>query len=45
MTTNDLEEMSYGDCIDYIDAYIDLHEEKEPKARMATQSDIDAFLS
>lgn len=45
LTNDDLENMTYGDCIDYIDSYLELHEEKEQKVREATQSDIDSFLS
>lgn len=36
--------MTYGDCIDYINAYVELHEEKPQKARQATQEDIDRFF-
>lgn len=36
--------MTYGDCIDYIDAWVEMHEDKEPKAKTASQTDIDLFF-
>lgn len=39
-----MEEMTYGDIIDYIDAYVDLNDPKKERVRKATQSDINAFF-
>lgn len=37
--------MSYGDLIDYLDAYLEMSNPDKPqKARKATQSDIDRFF-
>ena len=45
LTNDDLEHMTYGDCVDYINAYVELHEEKPmQEAREATQEDIDRFF-
>lgn len=41
----DIDIMTIGGCLDYIDEWIDLHdEEKEPEVREATQADIDRFF-
>ena len=45
LTNADLDEMQYGDCIDYIDAYIAMHEKsEESEVKDATQEDIDRFF-
>lgn len=36
--------MGYGDCIDYINAYIEMHDTSKPKVKKATQEDIDRFF-
>lgn len=46
LSSDDLEVMTIGNCLDYIDEWIELHDsskEKEEKARKATQSDFDSF--
>ena len=44
LTNADLEEMTYGDVIDYIDAYIEMNDPEKEKVRNATQDDINAFF-
>ncbi len=44
LTNDDLEEMTYGDCIDYIDSYLDLHDTNKERVKIADQSDIDRFF-
>jgi hypothetical protein len=40
---DDLEIMTIGMCLDYIEEYIKRHKPKEQKVRKATQSDFDSF--
>lgn len=39
----DLETMTIGMCLDYIDEYIEQQNPKKSKARKASQSDFDSF--
>ena len=42
LSADDMEFMMYGDCMDYINSWIDMHDTEKPKkARKATQADID----
>lgn len=43
LSKEDLEDMTIGMCLDYIDEYIEMQNPKKKKARRATQSDYDAF--
>lgn len=44
LTMDELEIMTIGMCLDYIDEYIDQQNgEKKPKVRKATQADFDLF--
>lgn len=38
-----MEEMTVGMCLDYINAYIDMHNNKKEKVRKAKQDDFDSF--
>lgn len=40
---NDLEDMTIGMCLDYIDEWIKQNNPKEKKSRRATQKDFDNF--
>lgn len=43
LSKEDLEDMTIGMCLDYIDEYVEMQNPKKKKARRATQSDYDAF--
>lgn len=44
LSIEDLEMMTIGECLDYIDNYVDIKNGKqEEKVRKATQDDFDAF--
>jgi hypothetical protein len=44
LTSEDMEEMTIGDCLDYVQEYIDNQKKDEkPTARKATQEDFDNF--
>ncbi|UTI44739.1 hypothetical protein [Niallia sp. RD1] len=46
LTRADLEDMTIGDCLDYIDSYVELmnpKKKKKNKARKAKQNDFDKF--
>lgn len=44
LTSEDMEEMTIGDCLDYVQEYIDNQKKGEnPTARKATQEDFDNF--
>ena len=44
LSADDMEYMTYGDCISYIDAWIDMHNTEKERVRTATQDDIDKFF-
>jgi hypothetical protein len=43
LTRMDLDDMSIGMCLDYINEYVELQKPEEEKVRTATQNDFDAF--
>lgn len=44
LTSEDMEEMTIGDCLDYVQEYIDNQKRDEKQvARKATQEDFDNF--
>jgi len=38
-----MEDMTIGDCIDYIEEYIEMNKPSKEKRRQATQADFDKF--
>lgn len=44
LTADDMEYMMYVDCIDYINAYVDMHDTEKEKVKEATQDDIEKFF-
>ena len=46
LTTEEMEEMTIGDCLDFIQEFVDNQKktgEKKEKVRKATQKDFDSF--
>lgn len=43
LDNDDLESMTIGNCLDYIDEYIEQKNPKKSKVRQAQQSDFDNF--
>lgn len=43
LTLPDLEIMSVGNCLDYVQEWIDVHNPKKERKRKATQADFDNF--
>lgn len=43
LTTDDMEIMTVGMCLDYIGECIEMNDPKEQKTRQASQSDFDSF--
>jgi len=43
LTNEDLEIMTIGMCLDYIEEYVDMGNPKKQRARNASQSDFDNF--
>ncbi|UNP79065.1 hypothetical protein MN033_08965 [Bacillus nitratireducens] len=45
LTSEDLEVMTIGDCLDYIEEFVQISnpEKEDKKSRKATQEDFDAF--
>ncbi|WP_168156673.1 hypothetical protein [Oceanobacillus sp. E9] len=43
LSFEDLEYMTVGMCLDYVEEYIDQNNPKRKKARNATQTDFDSF--
>lgn len=43
LTHEDMEVMTVGMCLDYIEEYVDMSNPKKSKNRKATQSDFDSF--
>ncbi|HDX9650626.1 TPA: hypothetical protein ROY23_001029 [Bacillus wiedmannii] len=43
LTHGDLEEMTVGDCLDYIAEFTEMENPNKEKVRKATQKDYDAF--
>lgn len=44
LTIEDLEMMTIGECLDYIENYVDIkHGKQEEQVREATQEDFDSF--
>lgn len=42
--SEDIDEMTIGDCLDYIQEFIDNQKKREkPRTRRATQADFDSF--
>jgi hypothetical protein len=39
----DMDDMTIGMCLDFIDQYIESHNPKEKKAKKASQKDFDSF--
>ena len=40
---DDLEDMTIGMCLDYIEEYIEMNNQKKSKSRTASQKDFDNF--
>lgn len=43
LNRDDMEEMTIGMCLDYMDKYIEINDTDNKKARKATQADFDSF--
>ena len=43
LTLSDLEIMSIGNCLDYVDEWIEAHNPKRKRVRKAKQADFDNF--
>jgi spore germination protein YaaH len=43
LTHEDMEIMTIGMCLDYIEEYVDMNNPKKSSNRKATQSDFDSF--
>lgn len=43
LSNDDLENMTIGMCLDYIDEYVEQKDPKKEKVRQATQDDFDSF--
>jgi hypothetical protein len=43
LTRMDLDDMTIGMCLDYINEYVELQKPNKDKARSATQKDFDSF--
>lgn len=43
LTVDEMEEMTIGDCLDYIQEYIDQNKKSKSNVRKATQEDFDSF--
>jgi len=43
ISISDLENMTIGDCLDYISEYVESEKPQEEKKRQASQSDFDGF--
>ena len=43
LTSEDMQIMDIGDCLDYIQEWIDHNNPEKEKKRKATQSDFDSF--
>ncbi|EAA0411960.1 hypothetical protein B4X80_15815 [Listeria monocytogenes] len=43
LTSEDMQVMDIGDCLDYIQEWIDHNDPKKEKKRKATQADFDSF--
>lgn len=43
LTRLDLEDMTIGMCLDYIDEYVEMQKPSEEKFREASQAEFDAF--
>lgn len=43
LNNEDMEIMTIGMCLDYIEEYVDMNNPKKVKNRKASQSDFDAF--
>lgn len=44
LTSDDLEWMMYGDTIEYVDAWLDMHDTEKERERTANQDDIKSFF-
>ncbi|MGG3888646.1 hypothetical protein [Metabacillus fastidiosus] len=43
LSKDDLEDMTIGMCLDFIDEYVELNNPKKEKVRRASQNDFDSF--
>ncbi|WP_218947474.1 hypothetical protein [Bacillus sp. SH5-2] len=43
LTIDDLEVMTIGNCLDYIQTVLDMNKKKENEVRKANQKDFDSF--
>ncbi|WP_197219470.1 hypothetical protein [Bacillus mycoides] len=43
LTKADLEDMTIGMCLDYIDEYLEMQKPQKEKVRKATQEDFNSF--
>jgi len=43
LTAEEMEEMTIGDCLDFIQEYVDNNQEQNSDVRKASQDDFDSF--